>query len=201
MIIELPEGAARVSVRWAGPRGASDVVGHLVAANDDWYVVLPEAGPAVWVPRAEAEAVRRVPERTVLPQSRSDDLERALDAARPAIRRARLGGWRLGDHRIVAVGEPGMPVAEALEAAEKWSGRPASVRCAEGRATSFEGLGFEVAGRRVVLAGDRTGGVPGTVGLTRGAVLDLDIADARARAVAEEAGFVERYRAVVLARP
>ena len=62
--------ATRVSIRRRRPSGAlSDVVGHLVAANDEWMVVLPEDRGAEWVPRAEAEAVRKVPERTVLPAS------------------------------------------------------------------------------------------------------------------------------------
>ena len=65
----------RVSLRRRRDGGAlSDVVGHLIAANDEWMVVLPEDRAEVWVPRGEVESVRKVPERVVLPASDADGL-------------------------------------------------------------------------------------------------------------------------------
>ncbi len=122
--------ATRVSIRRRRPSGAlSDVVGHLVAANDEWMVVLPEDRGAEWVPRAEVEAVRKVPERTVLHASPPDALQRILDLAWPGLRRARLGGWtiRVGRGKtqransVLGVGDPGMPLAEASAAANEWA--------------------------------------------------------------------------------
>ena len=131
MIIDLPPGAPRLTLRWNSPQGARDVVGHLVAANHEWFVLLPEDRPAVWVPRAEASGVKEVPERTVLPASPPEAVERVLDRMFPGLRRARLGGWVLREghwrtgraNSVLAVGDPGLPFAEALEAAEEWYGR------------------------------------------------------------------------------
>ncbi|MFT3887385.1 MAG: GNAT family N-acetyltransferase [Arachnia sp.] len=120
-----------MSIRRRRPSGAlADVVGHLIAANDEWMVVLPEDRAAEWVPRSEVQAVRRVPERTVLPSSAPDALQRVLDLTWPGLRRGRLGGWtvRVGrgrTHRansVLAVGEAGLPLAEAGLLAAEWAG-------------------------------------------------------------------------------
>ena len=146
--------ATRVSIRRRRPSGAlSDVVGHLVAANDEWMVVLPEDRGAEWVPRAEAEAVRKVPERTVLPASAADALERVLELTWPGLRRARLGGWtiRVGRGKtqransVLAVGDPGMPFADATIAANEWAGRDLPLQAVRGSRVADEALALELA--------------------------------------------------------
>lgn len=132
MIIELPAGAHRVSLRRVDGAGrASDVVGHLVAANAEQLVVLPEDKPALWLPRAEVRTLRSVAERTVLPASPAGALQRILDGTWPGLRRARLGGWvlRSGTGRtkransVLVTGDPGLPWLDALAAAAGWLGK------------------------------------------------------------------------------
>ncbi|MHA6511189.1 hypothetical protein [Tessaracoccus sp. Z1128] len=203
MIVEVPAGAARVSLRRVSEGAVGDVVGHLLAANDQWLVLLPEDRPAVWVSRAEAESIRTVPERTVLPVSRPDDVERALQRMRPAARRARLGGWWLTDAVTLAIGDPGMPLDEALAAVEGWSGAPARVRCvADGPVAAFAEMDLRVRHTTVVLTADADpAGRPGAVPLTRGWALDIDSTDVEALAAAVAAGFTQRYRTVTMTRP
>ncbi|MFD0866971.1 hypothetical protein ACFQ06_14305, partial [Tessaracoccus lubricantis] len=88
MIIEVPVDAPRISLRHLDEEGrASDLVGHLVAADDDRLVILPEDKPAVWLQRSMVRNIRRVPERTVLPASPPDALQRILDRTWPGVRR------------------------------------------------------------------------------------------------------------------
>ncbi len=133
LIVDAPTSESqRVSLRWESADGASDVVGHVVAANTDWVVVLPQDRPAVWVPQAEARNLRRVPERTVLPTSSADSLQRILDRTWPGTRRARLGGWILRDgpddsfraNSVLASGDPGVEFDEALRLVREWQGGP-----------------------------------------------------------------------------
>lgn len=137
----------RVSLRRRRDSGAlSDVVGHLIAANEEWMVVLPEDRPEIWVPRSEVESVRKVPERVVLPASDADALERAFDRTWPGLRRARLGGWILRAGRgatgransALAVGEPGMTFFDAIAAVESWYGAPAKLQAVVGGRQSKE---------------------------------------------------------------
>jgi ribosomal protein S18 acetylase RimI-like enzyme len=157
--------ATRVSIRRRRPSGAlSDVVGHLVAANDEWMVVLPEDRGAEWVPRAEVEAVRKVPERTVLPASAPDALERVIELTWPGLRRARLGGWtiRLGRGKtqransVLTVGDPGMPVAEASAAANEWAGAALPLQAVLGGRTADEAraLGWTAVSPTVVMVAE-----------------------------------------------
>ncbi|HSO68458.1 MAG TPA: hypothetical protein VLQ67_02360 [Arachnia sp.] len=203
MILEPPAGAPRLSLRWVSGGAARDVVGHLMAANHQWYVLLPEDRPAVWVPRAEATGVRRVPERSVLPVSRPEDLERALEQARPATLRARLGGWRLSGHGVLAVGDPGAALEDALREAEAWCAGSAPVRTLPGGPTeSLLALGLSSYGGVVVLTSDRTApSLPGAVPLTRGWAVEVHIGDQAGLEAATAAGFAERYRAAILTRP
>jgi ribosomal protein S18 acetylase RimI-like enzyme len=168
--------ATRVSIRRRRPSGAlSDVVGHLVAANDEWMVVLPEDRGAEWVPRAEAEAVRKVPERTVLPASAADALERVLDLTWPGLRRARLGGWtiRVGRGKtqransVLAVGDPGMPFADATIAANEWAGRDLPLQAVRGSRVADEALalGWEAASPTVVMVAEASALVAAGAGI------------------------------------
>lgn len=139
--------ATRVSLRRRRPTGAlMDVVGHLVAANDEWMVVLPEDRGPEWVPRSEVQAVRRVPERVPLPASPPAAVQRVLDLTWPGARRARLGGWVLragggGTRRansVLAVGDPGLPFSEAVAVVEDWAGAPAILQAVLGSAIADE---------------------------------------------------------------
>lgn len=152
----------RVSIRRRWPSGAlADVVGHLVAANDEWMVVLPEDRGAEWVPRGEVEAVRTVPERTVLPASPPDAVQRVVDLTWPGLRRGRLGGWtiRVGRGRtqransVLAVGDPGMPLAEASAAVNEWVGAVLPLQAVLGSRVADEALalGWEAASPTVVM--------------------------------------------------
>lgn len=200
MIVEVPAGAPRLSLRWTHDGTARDVVGHLVAANDEWLVLLPEDRAAVWVPRSECQPPRVVPERQVLPASREEDLERALERARPATRRARLGGWRLSDHLVLAVGDPGDPLAQAVREVEEWGGRRPSIRTLRGSsAEGWAALGYLEHRVSVVLTADSSvAPMPGAVALSRGWALEVDATDEGAREGAVAVGFMERHRAVTL---
>ncbi|MHA6524283.1 hypothetical protein [Tessaracoccus sp. G1721] len=179
---------------------ARDVVGHLLAANDQWYVVLPEDRGPVWVPRGEAEAVRQVPPRTVLATSRPADIERVLERSTRSGRRARLGGWQLGDGRALALGDPGVPLDRALAAVTGWCGGPAVIRALPGDlAEALQGLGCGLSHAALVLtAASPSARVPTAVPLTRGWALEVPADDGEGHAAALGAGYVERYRAVTL---
>lgn len=210
MIINLPSDAHRVSLRRLDRMGrASDVVGHLVAANDEYLVVLPEDRPEIWIPRGEARNIRRVPERTVLPASPPEALERMLDRTWPGTRRARLGGWvlRQGSGRtkransVLVAGDPGLSVRDAVAEAERWYGaRPVlQVVVDDPAAAELVGNGYEAVAlslvmvariddlRALALPGALSANEPGEgfVGLWRdggiepGALVDLTAAPAR----------------------
>ncbi|MDF1490014.1 GNAT family N-acetyltransferase [Tessaracoccus caeni] len=160
--------AARVSLRRRKPSGAlADVVGHLVAANDEWLVVLPEDRGPAWVPRAEVQAIRRVPERIPLLVSPADAVQRVLDLTWPGLRRARLGGWVLRTGRgktqransVLAVGDPGVPFAEACALAHEWAGERLPIQAALGSRVADEALaaGWEVASPTVAMVADARG--------------------------------------------
>lgn len=137
MIIEVPEGAPRVSLRYLDPDGrATDVIGHIIAADDTRVVVLPEDKPAVWMQRDNVHHMKRVPERTILPASPPDALQRMLGRTWPGLRTARLGGWvlRAGLGRTTRAnstlvgGDPGMPWTEAVTVVDEWRGKPATLQ-------------------------------------------------------------------------
>jgi len=203
LIHELPDEAPRLSLRWLSGGVARDLVGHLLAANDQWYVVLPEDEGPVWVPRGETEAVRRVPPRTVLAASRPADIERALERSRPSGRRARLGGWLLRDGHALAVGDPGMPLDEALVAVAGWCGRPVLVRTLPGDiAEALQERGCRVAQAAAVFtAASQTAPMRAAVPLTRGWAAEVAADDPEGREAALGAGFVERYVAITLTLP
>ena len=203
MIHELPDEAPRLSLRWLSGGVARDLVGHLLAANDQWYVVLPEDEGPVWVPRGETEAVRRVPPRTVLAASRPADIERVLERSRPSGRRARLGGWLLRDGHALAVGDPGLPLDEALVAVAGWCGRPAHVRTLRGDiADALQEAGCRVGPAvAVYTAASPSAPIPEAVPLTRGWAAEVAADDAEGREAAVGAGFVERYVAITLTLP
>lgn len=151
-----------MSIRRVSSTGAAgDVVGHLIAANDEWLVVLPEDRGAVWVPREQAASIRRIPERTVLPASDGEALQRVLARTWPGLRGARLGGWLLREgcgvtkraNSVLAVGDPELPFEEAVNAAEDWYRSPVTLQIVAGsRAeSSAAGQGMEASGSTLVL--------------------------------------------------
>lgn len=150
-----------MSLRRDGPGGSSDLVGHVVAANREWLVLLPEDRGPVWVPRGEIAVLRDVPERVVLPASSADAVERALDPAWPGLRRARLGGWVLRAangvtkraNSALAIGELDVPFASAVDLADEWYGRPATLQAVVGGRWAEAALahGFTAATQTCVL--------------------------------------------------
>ena len=135
----LPRRGSRVVVRHRLPApdprtGArlTDVVGDLVEVSEDALVVRTRTGE-VRVPAAAVEVVREVPPR---PSRRGaphralsvDDLQRVMVGAWPAMETARLGDWVLRASRgftqransVMTAGDPGVPLAEAVEHVEQW---------------------------------------------------------------------------------
>lgn len=134
-----PPVGSRVVVRYRLPSpdpltGATltDVVGDLVAADADSLVVASRRGE-VRVARVDVTVVKVVPPR---PSRRGaphralsvEDLQRVMVGAWPAMETARLGDWLLRASRgftqransVVAVGDPGLPLADALVEVERW---------------------------------------------------------------------------------
>lgn len=134
-----PPVGSRVVVRHRLPSpdpltGATltDVVGDLVAADADSLVVASRRGE-VRVARVDVTVVKVVPPR---PSRRGaphralsvEDLQRVMVGAWPAMETARLGDWLLRASRgftqransVVAVGDPGLPLSDALVEVERW---------------------------------------------------------------------------------
>lgn len=162
MIIELPVDAPRVSLRYIERDGrATDVIGHLVAADADRVVVLPEDKPAVWMDRTRVHHMKRVPERTILPASPPDALQRMLGRTWPGLRTARLGGWvlRAGRGRTsranstLVGGDPGMNWQDAVRLADEWRGTPVTLQVVAGDPVIAEAraAGYRLVGPTVVM--------------------------------------------------
>jgi ribosomal protein S18 acetylase RimI-like enzyme len=110
----------------------TDVVGDLLEADSQGFVVATRRGD-VRVPRALVTHLKVVPPR---PSRRGaphralsvEDLQRVMVGAWPAMETARLGDWVLRASRgftqransVVTVGDPGLPVADALDEVERW---------------------------------------------------------------------------------
>lgn len=155
-IVDAPtQDTRRVSLRWERGSDLTEVVGYLIAANDEWLVVLPEDREAVWVPRHQAKALREVPPRLVLPASGPEAVQRVLDATWPGIRRARLGGWVLRKgpgssfraSSALAIGDPGRNFEAASALADEWAGGPLPLQVVIGSTAQREG---RAAGRKLI---------------------------------------------------
>ncbi|MEO6789674.1 MAG: GNAT family N-acetyltransferase [Ornithinibacter sp.] len=110
----------------------TDVVGDLVALDETSLVVLTRRGE-VTVARAGVTATRVIPPR---PSRRGaphralsvEDLQRVMVGAWPAMETERLGQWLLRASRgftqransVMTAGDPGMPLAEAVEVVQGW---------------------------------------------------------------------------------
>ena len=104
----------------------SDLLGDLVALTDRELTVATRNGP-VTVARQAVVAAKRVPPP---PVSRADvtALEQAADEAWPAPECERLGDWRLRaaegwsrrGNSALPLGDPGVPLPEAIDAVADW---------------------------------------------------------------------------------
>lgn len=145
---------ARVVVRYrleppadgthTGP-SMTDVTGELVARNDHEVVVATRRGD-VAVARERIVAAKEIPPR---PSRRGAphlavsiaDLQRVMGPSWGALERERLGDWELRasqgftqrGNSVLPVGDPGIPLAEAVDRVERWyavRGLPARVSLA-----------------------------------------------------------------------
>lgn len=150
----------------------TDAVGTLVSRTDTEVVVATRGGD-VTIPRERIVAAKEVPPR---PSRRGAphlalsvaDLQRVMGPAWGAIEREHLGEWELRASRgftqrgnsVLPVGEPGVPLAEAVDRIEQWyavRGLPARVALAGpvGFEPTEDPLGTELLARGWT-AGDRT---------------------------------------------
>jgi GNAT superfamily N-acetyltransferase len=116
-----------VEVR-AGRPVRSDALGELIAVGETQFTVRTAAGD-VAIDRASVTAARRVgPRRS---RSATERLELIAAAGWPAVETARLGDWllRASDgwtgrgNSALAVGDPGRPTVDAVDAVVEWYGR------------------------------------------------------------------------------
>jgi N-acetylglutamate synthase len=122
----------RVSVRRAVEGGLTDVLGYLLDLTDDRLEVLAH-GTVTSLDRAAVTAAKVVPEATPrrgwdVPAVSPDDMQRICWAGWPARDVERLGDWTLRAHdgitgranSAMAVGDPGLPLPEALRRTAQW---------------------------------------------------------------------------------
>ncbi|WP_299440691.1 GNAT family N-acetyltransferase [uncultured Phycicoccus sp.] len=135
----LPPVGSRVVVRHRLPApdprtGATltDVVGDLVHADRDRLVVLTRRGEVTVAPHTvtavkeipPAPARRGAPHRALS----AADLQRVMVGAWPAAESEQLGGWVLRAsggftqraNSVMTAGDPGLPLARAVDAVERW---------------------------------------------------------------------------------
>jgi GNAT superfamily N-acetyltransferase len=122
----------RAVVRHRLDDSLSDALGEVVALDDSSVSVLTRRGLRV-VPRVAVVAAKEVPP---APSRRGaphlapsmDDLQRVMVEGWAPTERAALGGWILRAaggftgraNSVVPLGDPGLPLAEAVLAAERW---------------------------------------------------------------------------------
>lgn len=123
----------RVSVRRRVADGLTDVVGHLLDLTDDTWTVLRPSGEVVDLDPSTVTAAKVVPPAPVrrgwqVPTVSPDAMQRICWAGWPARDVERLGDWALRAHggitgranSAMAVGDPGRPLAAALDAVHEW---------------------------------------------------------------------------------
>lgn len=163
----------RVSLRYRLPDGrASDVVGVLLAAGGQ-IRVRPEWAPDLVLAAADVQAARAVPDPVVRPSSSLPKLAWMMDHGWPGLERERLGAWVLrrgGDGEradaVLVLGDPGMPVPQAVDEVERryrGHGQPAVFQLehplpgspraepAPGLAAELDRRGYRVRTRLVVM--------------------------------------------------
>jgi GNAT superfamily N-acetyltransferase len=101
----------------------SDALGDLIARDDSGLTVLTRNGP-LRVPHGDVVAGKRIPP----PRMGTAALERIASEAWPAAERDRLGDWQLRAtggwtgraNSALAVGDPGLPLPDAVDAVVDW---------------------------------------------------------------------------------
>lgn len=105
----------------------TDVLGELVAADDAALSVRPDrGGPVVTVPRDQVEAAKPVPPRRR--RVSAVQLQHIAAATWQPRHRDHLGDWLLGSsdgwtrraNSVIAAGDPGLPLAEAIDTVVDW---------------------------------------------------------------------------------
>ncbi|MFF2808924.1 GNAT family N-acetyltransferase [Streptomyces sp. NPDC058000] len=165
----------RVSVRRltgarAGEPAFTDAVGILTSWNDGVLSITRRSGESVRVEESSlvaAKVVPAAPARRKVPAATVRELQRVAARGWPAIETERLGEWtlraaiqeavvgrRVGFTRransVLPLGDPGVPLDEALARATRWyadRGLPTLVTVATGRADADERLAAELAAR------------------------------------------------------
>jgi N-acetylglutamate synthase len=154
----------RAVVRHRLDDGLSDALGEVVALDDTSVSVATRRGVRV-VPRGDVVAAKEVPpapSRRGAPHLAPSmgDLQRVMVEGWPPTERAALGGWMLRAARgftgransVLPLGDPGLPLTEAVLAAERWYAerqlRPLfSLFGPEGFAVGDDALGTLLTGR------------------------------------------------------
>ena len=122
-----------MSVRRRVEGGLTDVVGHLIDASDASLTVLRRDGEVVDLDAKAVTAAKVVPPAPVragweVPDLSPDDMQRICWAGWPAREHEMLGDWALRAHggitgranSAMAVGSPGVPLPDAIDAVREW---------------------------------------------------------------------------------
>ena len=117
----------RVVVRRRVGSLLTDVLGELMAVDQDQLTVRTDRGAEIAIPVAEVQAAKRIPPRRAK-YSEIAALELIADRAWPAPTVERLGDWRLRAaegwtnraNSVLPLGDPGLPLPEAVDACERW---------------------------------------------------------------------------------
>jgi ribosomal protein S18 acetylase RimI-like enzyme len=123
----------RVSVRHRVDDKATDAVGHLLDFTDTTLQVLRKDGEVADIPAADVVVAKVVPRRPVrrgweVPAVSTARMQAICSAGWPARETEPLGDWLLRSHAgitgransAMAIGDPGMEPAAALETVAKW---------------------------------------------------------------------------------
>ncbi|MEU7058457.1 GNAT family N-acetyltransferase [Streptomyces sp. NPDC046197] len=141
----------RVSVRRLSEPGApgekfTDTVGVLTSWNDGVLLITQKNGEVVQIPESSLVAgkvVPAAPARRRGPAASYEELARVAARAWPPVRSERLGEWELRAaggftrraNSVLPLGDPGLPLDEALVAVRRWyreRGLPAYIQTATG---------------------------------------------------------------------
>ena len=122
----------RAVVRRRIDHGVTDALGDVVAIDADTISVQTRLGLVV-IERAVVVAAKEVPPKTPRRGAKHlaismDDLERIMVAGWQPVERAELGGWLLRAasgftgraHSVLPLGDPGVPLSEAVDRCESW---------------------------------------------------------------------------------
>ncbi|MCQ4204531.1 GNAT family N-acetyltransferase [Streptomyces coelicoflavus] len=181
----------RVSVRRLSDTGVAgerftDTVGVLTSWTDGVLLITRKSGESVRVAESDLVAgkvVPAAPARRRGPAASYEELARVAARAWPPVESERLGAWELRAaggftrraNSVLPLGDPGVPLDEALTAVRRWyaeRGLPAYVQTVTGAAGTQETLCAELERRgwvREVTAEVWTGGLAPVADLSEGA--------------------------------